>query len=72
MNIFKKRKLQKQMKIELLETMCTICLYLEEDSKRTPTARRYTYHFESHFEHLKELSCALRNEEYKPIREVRF
>lgn len=55
----KKIKFYKGLLIELIETLCTICLYLESDS-------RYTYnqhgvHFRSHFNELKYYSEVLRN-----------
>lgn len=62
MKLFKKIKrflnLQKMIQIEILETLATICLYLEFDVGR----RRYTEHMRSHFVRLKRLSEELREE----------
>ena len=57
----KRRKLNKQIEAELLETMCTICLYLEADSRHSPILyQRYAPHFDSHFRKLKDYSYKLR------------
>lgn len=63
--MFKKIKewfsLQRRIQIEILETLCTICLYLERDSHydRNP----YGGHFGGHFRVLKDLSTELRDKE---------
>lgn len=60
--MFKKIKrflnLQKRIQFEVLETLASICLYLEFDARRN----RYTEHMRSHFVELKNLSAALRDE----------
>lgn len=57
----KKRKLNKEIEVELLETMCTICLYLGEDSRHAPYMfRKYAPHFDLHFRKLKDYSYQLR------------
>lgn len=68
--MFKKIKryfrLQRIIQIEILETLCTICLYFarERDGKHNPYSRL----FPSHFEALKHLSKELRDKEndYEP------
>ena len=63
--VFKKIKnyfsLQRRIQIEILETLCTICLWLERDGcyDRNP----YSKYMGSHFEALKNLSKELRDEE---------
>lgn len=65
--MFKKIKqyfsLQRRMQIEVLETLCTICLYLsyERDGKHNP----YSRYFPSHLGELKFLSKKLREKERK-------
>lgn len=60
--MFKKIKewfsLQRRIQIEILETLCTICLYLEHDGHhdRNP----YTQYMGGHFRVLKDLSKELR------------
>ena len=60
--MFKKIKrflnLQKRIQFEVLETLSSICLYLEFDARRN----RYTEHMRSHFIELKNLSQTLREE----------
>jgi hypothetical protein len=61
--MFKKLKdyfyLKRQAQIEILETLCTICMYLdhEEHNTRNP----YSRYMRNHFGALKELSIALRS-----------
>lgn len=63
--MFKKLKnylsLQRRIQIEILETLCTICLYLERDGHfdRNP----YTQYMGGHFDALKKLSATLRSME---------
>ena len=59
----RKLKLYKSIFIEILETLCTICLYLEIDSRRNHYP--YCEHFHSHFEVLKEFSNKLRKRDNK-------
>lgn len=66
---FKKRKLQKQLELEMVETMCTILLYLEEESRRTrPHRLPYEDYFRGHFDHLKKVSIGLRESEVEDVR----
>lgn len=53
--------LQRRIQIEILETLCTICLWLERDGHydRNP----YSQHMSGHFQHLKDLSKELRDYE---------
>ena len=61
--MFKKIKnyfsLQRRIQIEILETLCTICLWLERDGYRNP----YSEYMGSHFGALKSLSKELRDKE---------
>jgi hypothetical protein len=60
---FKRRKLRKQIEIEMAETMCTLCLYLNEQSRRSmPHGMAYDMYFMSHFRKLKQISTTLREE----------
>lgn len=53
--------LQRRIQIEILETLCTICLWLERDGHydRNP----YSQHMSGHFQYLKDLSKELRDHE---------
>jgi hypothetical protein len=63
--MFKKIKnyfsLQRRIQIEILETLCTICLWLERDGyyNRNP----YSGYMSGHFRVLKDLSKELRDKE---------
>lgn len=63
MKIFKKLKerryLQRRAQIEILETLCTICMYLEREGydRHNPLSK----YMNDHFVALKELSRALRS-----------
>ena len=62
--MFKKIKryfeLKRRIQFEVLETLCTICLYMCHDGHygRNPYAR----HMDSHFKSLKDLSTELRGD----------
>ena len=62
--MFKKIKnyftFKKRMRIEILETLATICVYLESDSRRNQNTHGVFMH--GHFKALKELSYELRKE----------
>lgn len=61
---FKNRKMQKQLQLEMVETMCTLCLYLNEQSRRSmPHGMAYDMYFMSHFRKLKQISTTLRESE---------
>lgn len=51
---FEKRKMQKQIQHELLETMANMCLYLDYEARRTHNP--YGKYMRSHFEGLKHYS----------------
>ena len=51
-------KLYKLLLIEIIETLCTICLYLEHDGRYSHNPM--TTHMRSHFESLKHFSEFLR------------
>ena len=56
----KKIRFYKSLLIEIVETLCSICLYLERDSRQSRNeVGRY---MRSHFEELKIYSYELRNE----------
>ena len=59
-----KRKIYfyKHVIIEILETLCTICLYLEEQGMRSRPQSKVAHHFTSHFTVLKQYSRDLREE----------
>jgi hypothetical protein len=56
--MIKKIKLYKEIVIEIIETLCTICLYLERDGRYTHNEE--SKHMYSHFNTLKRLSEKLR------------
>lgn len=58
--MIKKIKLYKEVVIEIIETLCTICLYLERDGRYTHNEE--SKHMYSHFNTLKSLSEKLRKE----------
>lgn len=51
--------LQRKIQIEVLETLCTICLWLQQDGRHN----RYSEFMSGHFKQLKELSKELREKE---------
>ena len=58
---WKRRKLKKGVELEMLETLCTICLYLADESRHSSMFRgKYYGHFDSHFRKLKDYSYELR------------
>ena len=57
-----KARFYKGLLIEIIETLCTICLYLRESTYGRPNL--YRNHFNSHFTVLKESSALLRSEMY--------
>ena len=56
----KMRKTQKQIQYEILETLASICLYLDYEAHRTHNP--YGKHMRSHFEGTKHYSKILREE----------
>ena len=56
--MFKKIKFYKELLIELIETLCSICLYLAQDGRYQHN--RYAHFMSSHFEQLKGFSEELR------------
>lgn len=65
----KKIKFYRAMIVEILETLCTICLYLECEGRRSHN--QYTSHMRSHFDGLKGFSEELRCEKI-PKRNVTY
>lgn len=53
--------LQRRIQIEMLETLCTICLWLEFDGHYSKN--RYSEFLDGHFKCLKDLSKELRDKE---------
>ena len=58
-----RRKLQREAMIEILETLCTICLCFIDIDRRNHYSGRYWSTFSSHYTALKTMSKALREEE---------
>lgn len=56
--MIKKIQFYKALLIEIIETLCTICLYLERDGRYTHNEE--SRHMRSHFKVLKEFSEDLR------------
>lgn len=57
----KKLKFYKALLVEIIETLCTICLYLEQDGRRS--GNELSRHMEGHFIVLKGFSEDLRGVE---------
>lgn len=57
------RRLQRAIQIEIIETLCSICLYLTCDGRYSHN--RYADYMQGHFSSLKEFSRILRDEEYR-------
>ena len=58
--IIKALTLNKRMRIEVIETLCTICLFLEREGRYRNNY--YAEHMRSHFAELKHISCDLKGE----------
>lgn len=61
----KKIKFYRALVVELIETLCSICLYLESDSRRNHNP--CGMYMRSHFEELKSFSEELRKKERQQI-----
>lgn len=59
----KKIRFYKELLVEILETLCTMCLYMEREGKRNRIEESQMMH--SHFEMLKSYSDTLRMECWK-------
>ena len=57
--MFKKIRFYKALLIEIVETLCSICLYLESDSRRG-AHNPHGVHMRSHFDVLKSFSEVMR------------
>lgn len=68
----KRRKLQKELEIELLESTRTLMLFLENECRYTRGARELGHIFNMHYEKLSEISSELRGVEYNPVRNMFF
>lgn len=62
--MIKKIRFYKQLLIEIVETLCSICLYLESDSRRG-THNPQGVHMRGHFDTLKVFSEIMREQERK-------
>lgn len=58
--MFKKIKLYKKLLLEITETLCSVCLYLNVEGKRNHNPN--VVFMRNHFEELKELSQELRKD----------
>lgn len=58
----KRIKFYKEMIIEIIETLCTICLFLDAFGRRNHIP--HAEHFHSHFDELKMYSAQLREEQF--------
>lgn len=58
--MIKKIKFYKRLVIEIIETLCSICLYLESDSRYNHNSKGV--YMRGHFNALKEFSIELRKE----------
>ena len=58
-----KRRFQRSLQIEIIETLCSICLYLLMDGRHTHN--KYANYMQGHFSSLKTFSKILRDEEYR-------
>ena len=56
--MIKKIRLYKDLLIEIVETLCTICLYLEKNGRYSHNEE--SWHMRDHFEALKEFSEDMR------------
>lgn len=56
----KKLKFYKALLIEIIETLCTICLYLEQEGRYTMRGNEASRHMRGHFVALKGFSEDLR------------
>lgn len=54
--------LQRRIQIEILETLCTMCLYFERNGLSNGNRNPYAAYTTGHFNTLKDLSKELRNE----------
>lgn len=57
--MIKKIRFYKRLIVEIVETLCSICLYLEIEGRRNHN--RMAEHFRSHFDVLKGFSEEMRN-----------
>lgn len=58
----KKIKFYKRLLIEIIETLCTICVFCREESMCSLKCRNLTCVFQDHFTTLKEFSEELRDD----------
>ena len=61
----KKIRFYKELLVELIETIVSICLYIETDSVINRTYVKYGFSMRSHARRLKDFSETLRSEVYK-------
>ena len=58
--MIKKIKFYKALLVEIIETLCTICLYFDCEGRRSHNP--YAVHFRSHFDELKGFSERMRGD----------
>lgn len=58
--MFKKIRFYKHLIIEIIETLCSICLYLESEGRRSHN--QMSMHMRSHFDQLKAFSEEMRGD----------
>jgi hypothetical protein len=63
--MMKKIRFYKKLLIEIIETLCTICLYLEYEGRKTHN--KYSRIMIGHFEELKTFSESMRKKEQKVL-----
>ena len=57
-----KIRFYKQLLIEIVETLCTLCLFMETESRKYGCNPMYRDHFHGHFEQLKLCSKIMRSD----------
>ena len=58
--MIKKMRFYKRLLIEIIETLCTLCLYMYTESGKFGGRNQYTTHFKGHFIALGKFSEELR------------
>ena len=61
--MIRKIRFYKKLLIEIIETLCTICLFMYTESRKLHCHNEYTTHFRGHFDELKYYSEKLRKGE---------
>ena len=61
--MIRKIRFYKKVLIEIIETLCTLCLFMYTESGKLHCRNEYTTHFRGHFDELKYYSEKLRKGE---------